>query len=77
MEAYSFLELPLMIAASRKCPVGTVLVTDRQSPTPTSQLWKGLFKNYNTIEQFRSPQAKKELFDSMVSQVCIPRLSFH
>lgn len=29
----------------------------------------GLFKNYNTIEQFRSPQEKKQVFDSVVQQV--------
>jgi len=39
------------------------------SPTPTSQLWKGVFKNFNTIEQFRSPQMKKEMFDSIVAKV--------
>ncbi len=32
-------------------------------------VFKGEFKNFNTVEEFRSPQAKKMLFDSMVARV--------
>ncbi|RSH88204.1 Autophagy- protein 7 (Autophagy- E1-like activating enzyme atg7) [Apiotrichum porosum] len=35
----------------------------------TSTVMHGLFKNYNTIEQFRSPQEKKQVFDSVVQQM--------
>ncbi|GMK53656.1 hypothetical protein CspeluHIS016_0102420 [Cutaneotrichosporon spelunceum] len=34
-----------------------------------SMVFKGEFKNFNTLEEFRSPQAKKELFDSMVTRM--------
>lgn len=29
----------------------------------------GLFKNFNTIEEFRSPETKKAIFDKMASEV--------
>jgi ubiquitin-like modifier-activating enzyme ATG7 len=31
---------------------------------------RGTFKNFNTIEEFRATEAKKELFNSVVDQVC-------
>ncbi|BEI82933.1 hypothetical protein CcaverHIS002_0308010 [Cutaneotrichosporon cavernicola] len=34
-----------------------------------SMVFKGEFKNFNTLEEFRSPQAKKALFDSMVARM--------
>ncbi|KAL1408414.1 Autophagy protein 7 [Vanrija albida] len=38
-------------------------------PSPSATLLQGVFKNYNTIEDFRSPQKKKELFDNTVTSI--------
>ncbi|WOO77789.1 Ubiquitin-like modifier-activating enzyme ATG7 [Vanrija pseudolonga] len=38
-------------------------------PSPSATLLRGVFKNYNTIEDFRSPQKKKELFDNTVTSI--------
>lgn len=66
-----------MSLLSRKLPLGEARVKRTHlslahmctRPSPSATLLRGVFKNYNTIEDFRSPQKKKELFDKVVTSV--------
>ena len=40
-------------------------------PPPNSVPLRGVFKNYNTIEEFKATETKKELFDAVVDRVCL------
>lgn len=48
---------------------GEKALTDDDRPPAGSVPMTGIFKNYNTIEEFRATEPKKELFNSATDMV--------
>jgi ubiquitin-like modifier-activating enzyme ATG7 len=46
-----------------------MIPADPLRPPPSSQAIRGIFKNFNTIEQFKSTDAKKAVFDQVADSI--------